>query len=789
MANSFNDVMSSILSDKNQEGSVSDTGMSDEIDRILAEASAEDSSSQSPSIDEILAASEREDLKQKGWGKAGEMLAGVGSMAGSMISGAVQQPIQGVLGLGNLLSSVPDIAAEYAREGGNPEQVKAKALEEAASISQTPLYDYRVENPYARRMMEELQKIGGPIARTIDVAGEKVSSATGSPLLGAATRTAIEFMPGAKQFSKVVPASGIYKGKAFSPREVKQVKKEANKLLDDLNIGKKSTPAMRATEIAQLAERKINNQQFTGEKLKDVAKAARNADSELRTVARSLYGQASAKQAAIPGSAYPNFTSQLDKFISDANLDLSLLPSLRSEVSRLKNLEKRVSVGGMRSFYRDVPMNGPDGLVLARRSLGKSWAKASDAQEKMALGKTKDLLDSFVQQMHDTNLMYGDKSVVKDYKRANAFWKEYADLFREDRVIRQVLEDRNATSKELKNWILGSAKSGYSDGSARVANLFHKITHSPTQEALRKSGFSDAEASNILNNQQNTYGLRPEAFQSLRGEVLFDLLDPILDPVNPRLNEFSQLYEALNKNNRELMSSIFRDPKDIAELDKLNRYAKASVRASRSMAGVKIVDDKNVIDGLSTLVGGHELAQQSLIKRITGSTINFIWRGGYDVQDRRALLGELMGVHFDAPYANMWPEVINLSNMSKSATLTNVMERARQMEEEKDRQILQPLRLPQSSFGAPPPGGFSGGVPSSRGVPNLSPPSGEKGAAPAAPAAQAAPAAPTAQGGNPQSSRMMLEQLFPNDPLLAGLTPPPSPAPAPSPEEEQAPAA
>lgn len=638
--------------------------------------------------------------------------------------------------------------------------------------------------PRSKGAQQVLSTLGGVLnkySEAVDVGGEKVAQMTGSPLLGAATRTAGEMVPsmipggkllrGTKDVAKAAisrDVSGIKKGAgeaaralnvfaaapktAYESRAKQKAAKQQMKEATGIDI---TSPIQKqAFEFSVKAKELADNQQIYNERLSSLVSSAKNIREKAKQRGDKLYQAAREKKAAIPHDMYQDFLDDVNSYIMDGGFVLEDSPRLSTILKSLDQIKTRsTKKGGVKRVYgmpvetlpdtfNPVQLGGPGGLVSLRKRLNQKAKR----EEGAALGEIKNRLDNLFVDAYDNQMIQGDSSIIPAIYGANDFWKKYVNTFDEDKIVRKMLKNREVTPEEVGKWLLGTG-SKFPEGSARVMNRMEEI-----------------------------FGAGSPQMKALSTEITYRVLQPWFQGND--LRAFDAGVDNLLVKNPTLAQKML--PKEsIDALKSMRKWSKAYQDAKIAQSDLTAGFDNAAATIVANSMGiGNNLAMGTLRQRIVKNVLSTIVGRGPGADTRR-LFSEIAGVDLSSPFSSL------------RATGPGFLQEVYRVGEEEEKQKIldemsarRRLESFQRAFEKSP------AVPSTRGVPSAQgAPAAATGSAPSPMDQGAAPAAGPANS----QSRAMLQSLFPGDQFLEGLIPPPGAAPAPAqapvqgqtPEEQQ----
>ena len=445
----------------------------------------------------------------------GQQLIGTGEMLVTILSGALTEPVAGLAGI------TEGVAALVA--GDEDPLLRASERVQRVRFAGT-------RTPRKPAGKEALQAIAAPIealfSGLVQPAAEFVGDVTGSPLAATLVQTAAEtFPPGFR------PRPGMLARRAEGTRRIAQLE------------GSTGVPLqLPIFEQAQLiggrAESLVQGQTFRAENFAQVQQSLIKARDITKANTTELYRIARETKATIPRE----FITILNDSISEVLIDIDItdfrgkvMPTRVNLNNRLLELQALVNSDKSPS----VQLNE---LSAFRRRLNAN--KGADATERFALGEVKGVLDSFLEDMFNADMISGDPAAIQRWTDANSAFADFKKTFSDDKVIKKLTEQLT-DPEQVKNWIMGTSAVG-----------------------------GKVQAGKIIDSIGDIIGKDSPQFDAIRQEVLFDILEPIMKTgeVNAAdLQKYIVNYDKFVRNRMSLSRSIFpesldalRDLRDLA---------------------------------------------------------------------------------------------------------------------------------------------------------------------------------------------------------------------------------
>lgn len=629
---------------------------------------------------------------------------GTGETLLSLLSGAAAEPIAGVSGL---VSGAANLAT-----GASKEEALARAASTVEGAREALTYQPRTES--AQNLLGAAAKIAAPVERFLDVAGEKVSEYTGSPLLGALTKAGVEIIPLGRTFPKSL------KSRSLRNQEVAKIKQEALKQGVDLT----APIEQQKKQIVQAAIRETDGRFAVGSDLPQLQTAVVSAKRSAKEVADVLYEEARARKASLPLKSLEVFVPRAEKALS--SYDIADMPKVQRRLAELEGIYKTA----LENRKRTVDIRQ---LEMVRRRIISNQPASIDKAQGAALNVLKAQIDTYMDDLFDAGMITGDKKAIQSWKTARSAWADYSKRFNEDKFVKKLTKDKKATPEEIKNWLFGASAAGAKPEAGRTVKALN--------DALTQK---DPVTGRIL-----AEGKDSPQMNSLRKEVLMDVMEPLMfkdtfdSPRAAKANfgQFVVNYNTLIKNNPTLVNELF-DKDSLKALNSLSAYASSIAKQDLSM-----LQQLDMSDAIAKAMFGHELAKGTLRLDLARRAMRYVNNFG-DRASRQKAISDISGYDLGA---GDW---LSIKPVRNQAALQSILAQSEQ-EEEKKRQEALTKR---------PPGVQTRGT--------LAPGQGQPPAQPPAGAGAPPGGAPNSQ------SRMMLQSLFPQDTTLQMPVPQPPPQPA-----------
>lgn len=521
----------------------------------------------------------------------GQQIFGTGEMLATMLTGALTEPIAGLAGI------TEGVAALVAGDE-DPLLRASERVQRVREVGLTGAGGTFIPKTEAGR--ESLQAIAAPIEalfkRVVTPVAQRVGDVTGSPLAATIVQTAAEtFPPGLRPRPRAVAR------RRAGQQRLGELERNTGVTLDNPIELQTEQLGARAVELTEgQVSRAANFDQVQGSLMaaKEIAKQNTNT---LYTIARET-------QAAIPREFITILNDSIHEAIGDFDVTdfrNKVMPNRVNLNNRLKELEALVNSDAS----PDVQLNE---LSSFRQRLNRN--QGVDASERFALGKVKGVLDSFLDDMFNADMVSGDPAAIQRWKDANRAFADYKKTFSDNKVIAKLTEIE-ADPNQIKNWIMGANAVGAKTNSAQVINSIGDII-----------------------------GRDSPQFSAIRQEVLFDVMEPLLRD-EPNLKAFINNYDKFVRNNGKLADSVF--PESKAALKDLRDMAKAASGVFTTRFQL------NLTQTMARAFFGHALSKGQVRINIATQLLGFIASAG--TTRSRQISARVLGYDLRAPVLPISP--------------------------------------------------------------------------------------------------------------------------------------
>ena len=511
---------------------------------------------------------------------------GAYDVMGAMVLGGLKESAAGVAGVGDLVYSLVTGDAD-------PLLSSVETIENVRGMGPN-LFPVTEGGEY---LMEEIEKPMQAYADYAKKGGKTVLEKTGSPELATFEETLIMMAPSMIGMRKTP-------GKLEKRRQdVKGVEARAH----DAGISMEGNIGEQGVGVIRGAEDITGGRQTRGQNFEDIQEAVIQSRKAVKEQVDALYQKARETKASVPASEVNKFAQNARAKLMD--YDIETMPIVQKRLGELAEIETLPEAS-------KVKLNA---LSTFRQRLTKQQAAATDLSQNAALGILKGELDSFLDGMFNADMISGNPAAVQKWKDARAAYSDYAQTFKADKVIKQ-LGEQAAKPEEIRNWIYGASAVGAKKQAGAVVEKLKKIVGEDSPQ-----------------------------FASLRQDVLFDIVEPLLRE-EPNFKTFVQKYDKFAKNQPTMSAELFPDSQ--SSLKTLYDHAKALEKSS----GQKINFDLN--QAVSQALFGHGIAKAGLRVRLAKLAIGAI-RRMVEGSDKRRLMSELVGYDVGQPVIPLSPALVS----------------------------------------------------------------------------------------------------------------------------------
>jgi hypothetical protein len=356
--------------------------------------------------------------------------------------------------------------------------------------------------------------------------------------------------------------------------------------------------ATQAEQVAQATQRLSGGRTVRAQGFEGIQEAVMEAKLANKNFVTSLYDRAKATNAAVPSAEMGRLPDLMRTSLE--GYDLNAFPIVRARMAE------------MDAFIANLPDNSStrlNAISQFRARLNRTRPPANDLAQNAALNIMKGQLDSFVDSVFNADMISGDPTAVSRWRNARAAHADYKDRFSANKVIRQ-LSEQTTTPEQVKKWILNSDATG-----------------------------ANAEAGLVVSRLKEILGEDSPQFNSLRQEIMFDLVEPLLSET-PNIPQFITRHDRWMRNHSSLAGEIF--PESVNALTDLRNMVKGVSRAR----GIEF--DIDLSRTASRFLFGNALAKNATTIGLARQGIQSMRNLVTEPSKQRQIMADILG--YD-PYA------------------------------------------------------------------------------------------------------------------------------------------
>jgi hypothetical protein len=356
--------------------------------------------------------------------------------------------------------------------------------------------------------------------------------------------------------------------------------------------------AAQAEQVMQSVQNLTGGRTVRAQGFEGIQEAVMEAKLANKNFVTSLYDQAKATNAAVPSAEMGRLPDLMRTSLE--GYDLNAFPIVRARM------------GEMDAFIANLPDNSStrlNAISQFRARLNRTRPPANDVAQNAALNIMKGQLDSFVDSVFNADMISGDPTAVSRWRNARAAHADYKDRFSANKVIRQ-LSEQTTTPEQVKKWILNSNATG-----------------------------ANAEASLVVGRLKEILGEDSPQFNSLRQEIMFDLVEPLLSET-PNIPQFITRHDRWMRDHSSLAGEIF--PESVNALTDLRNMVKG-------VSGARGIEfDIDLSRTASRFLFGNALAKNATTIGVTTQVIRSMRNLVTEPSKQRQIMADILG--YD-PYA------------------------------------------------------------------------------------------------------------------------------------------
>jgi len=360
---------------------------------------------------------------------------------------------------------------------------------------------------------------------------------------GVSTKALIDFLP---------DIAGRGRAAALRSQKISELRKTAREFGIDLS----DLPENQIAQLAESADLFTGGQRVVAERLGTFAERLQRQREITKRMATQLFDEAKTTEAYYPQAQLKLLDQSMADLLATEQFDLA---NLKVAQGRLKTFNNIVSNTAFDLLDKNnnlvngyIPLNQLHNFRQLLNSDIKKMKKMDTYEgrsEYQALLGMKSHIDEFIDTQFEADLISGNAEAISKWKKADSWYRDYKNNFNESKIIRTIV-DQELTPEQVKNLILGSG------------------------EIVGK-----AEAGSVVKRLNNIFGNDSSQMESLRQEVLFGIVTPLLDDM-PNITEFSNRVGRLQRNNPTLVSELFQG-EALTNLNNLTKLANAQLKVAQ----------------------------------------------------------------------------------------------------------------------------------------------------------------------------------------------------------------
>jgi len=386
-----------------------------------------------------------------------QALRGTGEAATTFLTGALAQPVAGLAGIGELVSSF--IMGE--------DDALFQATERINQVSRALTFQPRTET--GQDILETVSVPFEKFGELTTAGGDVVFEETGSPGLATVAKVGLEMLAG-------LPFLGKGRGPLQRRRDVEEVRQAGA----DIGVDVDAPTVAQRGQVIESAEAQTGGAVAVAQNLEQVQTAIVSAKADAKAVVDDLFDQARGTNAGIQVGQLKSFDEIVRKSLEGFDIqDMPIVRRRLDEISSIQTAPENFSVN----------MNE---IAKFRRRLNRNRAAATDTAQNSALGVIKGQLDTFLDAQFNSDMVSGNPAAIERWRTANDAFRQYKETFSDNKVIRQLAE-QEATPEMVRRWIFGASSVGARAEAGAVVGRIKSIVgeDSPQFVALRQDALFD----------------------------------------------------------------------------------------------------------------------------------------------------------------------------------------------------------------------------------------------------------------------------------------------------------
>lgn len=498
---------------------------------------------------------------------------GVGDVITSVVTGGLAEPIAGISGAAVSLFAGNDAGSNTVR-----------AVRDAMTMDPS--------TAAGKRFMEDLAEPMMKIEEGADWVATKGSG--GNPLAATAIKTGLLAAP------DILGTRGLLR--TAVPKQMRAVTAQAEKLGINLKQNTLRTDVVKAAKDMTPDE--------VGLALPALRRDLQAAKEASRQRVDAAYTKAREGRAFVDTAKTKGMAKGMTDELIEQGFDLEEMPKVTKTVKEIKNLAtKKPGVGKRKTPVLTAQLRD---FEVVRKRVNKRIASATDGSERAALYNVKNRMDDMLDDSFNEAAISGDPQAIKGWKDARAEHARYKKDFSEDRIVKNLLLDKEATPEMMSSWIQGASAMA-----------------------------SKKEAARTIRRLKNIVGETNPAFEGMRKDYLLSVAEPLLRE-NPNFGGFINNYDRMIRKNPGVVKELGLNGSD---MEQLRAFAKIADNVA-PRAG--FFDKGGLVGGVTRFIFGHQIARAAVRVGLARKFTNQMF--GVDKITQREILKQLTEAEFGRPF-------------------------------------------------------------------------------------------------------------------------------------------
>jgi hypothetical protein len=368
---------------------------------------------------------------------------------------------------------------------------------------------------------------------------------------------------------------------------------------ENTGIQTRATGTEQASQIVGATSRLTGNRTVRGQGFEGIQESVMAARLANKNFVTTLYDQAKNTNAAIPARELDRLPDLMRTSLD--GYDLDVFPIVQARMNEIN------------TFIANLPDNASvrlNAISRFRSRLNRTRPATTDLAQNTALNIMKGQIDSFVDAAFNADMISGDPAAVARWKSARAAHADYKERFSANKVIRQ-LSEQETGPEQIKRWILNSSATG-----------------------------APAEAGMVVGRLKEILGEDSPEFTSLRQEVMFDLVEPLLSET-PNIPQFILRHDRWFRDHPSLANQIF--PESTNALTDLRNM----VKGVSNVRGIEF--DIDLSRTASRFLFGNALAKNATTIGVTTQAFRTMRNLALEPSRQRQIMADILGYDPLAP--------------------------------------------------------------------------------------------------------------------------------------------